>query len=102
MITGANESKTLPKHISCKCKCKFDGRKYNSNQKWNNDKCLCEYKDPKEYHNVWIKIGYIWNPATCNCENGKYLASIADDSVNRCDEITEETKTIPTNLNEKR
>ena len=23
-ITGINESKTLTKHISCKCKCKFD------------------------------------------------------------------------------
>ena len=27
MNTGINESKTLTKHISCKCKCKFDGRK---------------------------------------------------------------------------
>ena len=26
MITRINESKTLTKHISCKCKCKFDGR----------------------------------------------------------------------------
>ena len=34
MITGINESETLAKHISCKCKCKFDGRKYNPNQKW--------------------------------------------------------------------
>ena len=25
MITGINESKTLTKHISCKCKCRFDG-----------------------------------------------------------------------------
>ena len=24
MITGINESKTLTKHISCECKCKFD------------------------------------------------------------------------------
>ena len=39
MITGINESKTLTKHISCKYKCKFDGRKGNSNQKWNNGKC---------------------------------------------------------------
>ena len=44
MITGINESKTLTKHISCECKCKFDGRKCNSNQKWNNDKCRCECK----------------------------------------------------------
>ena len=38
MITGINELKTLAKHISCKCKCKFDGRKCNSNQKSNNNK----------------------------------------------------------------
>ena len=45
MITGKNESKTLTKDISCKCKCKFDGRKCNSNQKWNNDKCICKCKN---------------------------------------------------------
>ena len=42
MITRINESKTLTKHISCECKneinCKFDGRKCNSDQLWNNDK----------------------------------------------------------------
>ena len=32
MITGKNESKTLTKLISCNCKCKFDGRKRNSNK----------------------------------------------------------------------
>ena len=32
MITGINGSKTLPKHISCECKCKFDRTKCNSNQ----------------------------------------------------------------------
>ena len=50
--------------------------------------CLCE--------------DYIWNPATCNCENGKYLASIIDDPVITCDEIIEETKAAPTNFNEKK
>ena len=30
MITGKNESKTFIKHILCGCKCKFDGRKCNS------------------------------------------------------------------------
>ena len=39
MITGKNESKALTKDISCKCKCTFNGRNCNSNQKWNNDKC---------------------------------------------------------------
>ena len=32
MITGINESKLLTKHISCECKCKFDGTKCSSNQ----------------------------------------------------------------------
>ena len=45
MITGTNESKTLAKHISCECKCKFDGTKCNSNQWWNNSKCWCKCKN---------------------------------------------------------
>ena len=32
MITGINELKTLTKYISCECKCRFDGRKCNSDQ----------------------------------------------------------------------
>ena len=39
MITGINELKTLIKHVSCKCDCKFDSRICNSVQSWNNDKC---------------------------------------------------------------
>ena len=35
MITGINESKALTKHMSCECKCKFDGKKCNSDQWWN-------------------------------------------------------------------
>ena len=42
MITGKKESKILTKHVSCECKCKCDRRKYNSNQKWNNDKFRCK------------------------------------------------------------
>ena len=33
MITGINKSKVLTKHITCKCKSKFDRRNYNSNRK---------------------------------------------------------------------
>ena len=29
MVTGRNESKTVTKHISYECKCKFDGRNCN-------------------------------------------------------------------------
>ena len=37
MIKGKNESKTLTKDISCECKCKFDGRRCNSNKKGDKD-----------------------------------------------------------------
>ena len=33
IIAGINKSKTLTKHMSCECKCKFDGRKCNSDQR---------------------------------------------------------------------
>ena len=46
-----------------------------------------------------------WNPATCSCENGKYLASIIDGSALICDEVIKsfdkEIKTNPTNINDK-
>ena len=38
MIRSINKSKTLIKHTSCEYKCKIDGRKCNSNQKWDKDK----------------------------------------------------------------
>ena len=44
MITGTNEWKTLPKHISYECKCKFDEIKCKLNQWRNNDKCRYECK----------------------------------------------------------
>ena len=59
MITRINELKILAKHISCKCECMFDGRKCNSNQKWNNNKCRCEFKNLKKHHvckkNIFLK-----------------------------------------------
>ena len=82
MVTGINVSKTLTKHILCRCKCRFDGGKCNSDQWWNNDKCWCECKK----RHVCEKK-YIWNPTTCNCKNGKYLASIMDGSLIMCDEV---------------
>ena len=97
MITGINESKSLTRHISCYCKCRLDGKKFNSDQWCNNDKYHCECKKIQvcEKDNVW-------DPATCNCENWKYLAIIMDDSVITCDKLLElydeEIKTIPTNF----
>ena len=46
----------------------------------------CRYKCKKRHV---CEKDYASNPATCNCENGKYLASIMDDSAIAYDEIVE-------------
>ena len=45
-----------------------------------------------------FKKYYIWNPDTCSCKNGKYLACIVDNSVITWDEIVNTTKTVPTKI----
>ena len=69
LITDKKESKILTKHASCKFGCDFDGRKCNSNQKWNNVKCRCGCKKHIS------EKGYNWNPAGCSCKNGKDIES---------------------------
>ena len=63
MTTEINESRTSIKHKSCKCECKFGGRKWISN------------------HNRLFecKKGCFWNLTTCSCKNGKYAGSIIDE-----------------------
>ena len=39
MAPGISESRTLAKHISCKCDSRFDGRRFSSNHN-----CWCECK----------------------------------------------------------
>ena len=38
MIAGKNESKILTKDISCKCKCRFDGKKLRFEYIWSHEK----------------------------------------------------------------
>ena len=101
MTTGVYESKTLTKPLLRECKCRFDEIKCNSDPWWNNNKFWCEYKKCHA-----CEKDYVWNSATCNCENGKNLASIMDDSAISCDEIIEsydkEANIILTNFNEKK
>ena len=42
-------------------------------------------RECKKYH--ICEKDYIRNPATCSCENGKYLASVIDDSNIMWDEV---------------
>ena len=33
-MINKNEAKPMTEHISCECKCKFNSKTCNSNQKW--------------------------------------------------------------------
>ena len=43
-IITIHVSKSLAKHISYDCECRFNVKKYNLNQKRNKDNCQCECK----------------------------------------------------------
>ena len=62
-----------------------------------NDKCECKKRHAFEKDH---------NPSTCSCKNGKYFASIMDDSVIMCDEVLEsydkETKAFQRNLKKRK
>lgn len=81
MVKGINESKTLVKYISNEYKCKLDGKKSNSRQKWNNVKCQCKYKKPIRHRTC--EEYYAWNPSkrACDCNKDcgmdKYLIECA-------------------------
>ena len=82
MIAGKNQSKISAKDISCECKIRFVGKNVIQ---INGGITINVYVSVKNV--MYVKK--IWNPATCSCENGKYLASIMHDSTNKCDEIVE-------------
>ena len=45
VIANKNQTKTMTKHVSCDCKCKFNSIASISDQKWNNKTCQCECKN---------------------------------------------------------
>lgn len=56
IIKEINESKTLIKHDSYEYRCEFDGRKFNSKQKWNYKKCKCECEKPKKIQRIGLSL----------------------------------------------
>ena len=102
MITNKIEAKTMTKHI-CDCKCKFSSTTCNSNQNWNYKTCQCECKNyPKCKKDYSCRSFCTYH----NCENSRYLKSIADTSVIEWVEMisvmdivsTKKTSTIATNV----
>ena len=63
MTAGVNESKISIKQILCNCRCKYDGRKYSSYQKWNKPNHKFQCKCAKQ-----LSIVYTTYSSICTCE----------------------------------
>ena len=45
LMSRTDEARQIEWHETCKCKCRLVGSVCNSKQRWNEDKCRCEYKE---------------------------------------------------------
>ena len=96
----------------CKCICRLHGIICDSKQRWNKDKCRCEWK--KLIDKGICDKGFIWNPCNCECKCdkscniGEYLdysnckcrKKLVDLLVEECTENIEETKLVKKTLDE--
>ena len=53
----------------CKCKWRLDASVCNHKQRWNKDKCRCEYKELID--KGMCDKRFVWNPSNCECERDK-------------------------------
>ena len=104
LMSRTNETRYIEWHETCKCKCRLDGSVCNNKQRWNDDKCRCEYKELID--KGVSDEGFIWNPSNfeceCDksCEVGEHLdhekcicrKKLVDKSVNECTGNVEELK----------
>ena len=105
-MSRTNETRHIEWHKTCKWTCRLDKIICNSKQRWNKDKCRCEYKELID-KGVCDK-GYVWNPSNCGCEcdkscniseyldysNCKCRKRLVDQLVEECTENINETKLI--------
>ena len=104
LMSRTNETRHIKWHETCKCKCRLDASVCNNKQRWNDDKCRCEYEELID-KGVCDK-GYVWNPSNYECEcdrscnfgeyldyeNCKFRKRLIDKSVEECGEDFDEAQ----------
>ena len=61
LMSGTNEARFIEWHETCKCECKFRANICNNKQRWNKNKCRCEYKELID--KGVCNREFIWNPS---------------------------------------
>ena len=67
LMSRIDETRHVSWYETCTYKCRPDASVCNDKQRWNNDKCRCEYKELIGKYDD----GFIWNPSICECECDK-------------------------------
>ena len=65
LMSRTNETRHIKWHKTCKCQSRLDVIVCNNKQRWNKDKCGCEYKELID--KGLYDRGYAWNPSNCEC-----------------------------------
>ena len=68
-MSRTNEARHIEWHETYKCKSRLDASVCNNKQRWNNNKCRCEFKELIEKE-ICDKE-FLWNPKNCDCECDK-------------------------------
>ena len=63
LMSRTNETRHIEWHKACKCKCRLDASVCNNKQRWNEDKCRCEFKELID-KGICDK-GFVWNLSNC-------------------------------------
>ena len=82
LISRTNETNHTKWHETCKCKCRLDASDCNYKQRWNDDKCRCEFK--KLIDKGICDKGSIWNSSNCECECDKSCDVSEDLNYEKC------------------
>ena len=112
LMSRTNEARFIEWHETCKCKCRLDAIVCNNKQRWNKNKCRCEFKELID-KGICDK-GFTWNPSNCECECdktcdiGEYLdyenckcrKKLVDKLIDECTESIEGVKLAKITLTE--
>ena len=105
-MSRTNKTRHIKWQENCKCRYRFDASICNNKQRWNEDKCRCEYKELIDKGKC--DKGFVWNPSNCECEcdksydieeyldykNCKCRKRIIDKLVKECSENIYENETL--------
>ena len=84
LMSWTNKTNQIKWYQSCKCVCRLDPIICNKKQKWNKNKCRCEFLINKKCDN-----NFVWNPSNCKRKYKKKAALLVEE----CEEIID-NKTV--------